>query len=164
MEWATGVDANGNENIPAGERIFNANWDDFPKLFFFNQKHQYVYGLDPNYLYSQNPDLYKLLLDITSGKTDDAGPLIREKFGANYVFTDGKENDEMVAKLLASGWADVVYDDDEGRILKIRAEKGEPWNDSQEPETPEEKEELDRLEQNDNANANGNAPVEDVEP
>ncbi|MEQ1763900.1 MAG: hypothetical protein ABL984_12255 [Pyrinomonadaceae bacterium] len=164
MEWATGVDANGSENIPAGERIFNANWDDFPKLFFFNQKHSYVYGLDPNYLYSQNPDLYKLLLDITSAKTDEAGPLIREKFGANYVFTDGKENDEMVAKLLASGWADVVYDDDEGRILKIRAEKGEPWKDSQEPETPEEKEELDRMEQNDNANGNSNAPVEDAEP
>ncbi|HQU94368.1 MAG TPA: hypothetical protein PLK77_18875, partial [Pyrinomonadaceae bacterium] len=62
MEWA-------NANIPAGERIFNANWDDFPKLFFYDQKHQYVYGLDPNYLYSQNPDLYKLLLDITAGKT-----------------------------------------------------------------------------------------------
>ncbi|MEO5857399.1 MAG: hypothetical protein ABIR33_00475 [Pyrinomonadaceae bacterium] len=161
MEWATGVDANGKENIPAGERIFNANWDDFPKLFFFNQKHAYVYGLDPNYLYSQNPDLYKLLLDITSGKTDDAGPMIREKFGANYVFTDGKENDEMVAKLLASGWADVVYDDDEGRILRIREAKGDPWKDSDEAaETPEEKEELDRLEQNDNVNA----PVENVEP
>ncbi len=165
MEWATGVDANGKENIPAGERIFNANWDDFPKLFFFNQKHQYVYGLDPNYLYSENPDLYKLLLDITSGKTDDAGPLIREKFGANYVFTDGKENDEMVAKLLASGWADVVYDDEEGRILKIRAEKGDPWKDSDEaPETPEEKEELDRMEQNDNVNANSNSPVEEEVP
>ncbi|MDI1241587.1 MAG: hypothetical protein PSX80_06665, partial [bacterium] len=164
MEWATGVDANGKENMPAGERIFNANWDDFPKLFFFNQKHSYVYGLDPNYLYSQNPDLYKLLLDITSGKTDDAGPIIREKFGANYVFTDGKENDEMVAKLLASGWTDVVYDDEEGRILKIRTEKGDPWKDPDEaPETPEEKEELDRLEQNDNVNANANVPVDEVE-
>ncbi len=163
MAWATGIDANGKENIPAGERIFNANWDDFPKLFFFNQKHAYVYGLDPNYLYSQNPDLYKLLLDITSGKTEDAGPIIREKFGANYVFTDAKENDEMVGKLLASGWAEIAYDDDEGRILRIRAEKGEPWKDSQEPETPEEKEELDRMEQNDNANSNANLPEEDAE-
>jgi len=158
MEWA-------NANIPEGERIFNANWDDFPKLFFFDQKHQYVYGLDPNYLYSQNPDLYKLLLDITAGKTEDAGPVIREKFGANYVFTDEKENDEMVAKLLASGWADLAYDDDEARIIKIRAEKGDPWKDSDEaPETPEEKEELDRMEQNDNTNANSNTPEENVEP
>lgn len=164
MQWATGVDANGQENIPAGERIFNANWDDFPKLFFYNQKHSYVYGLDPNYLYSQNPDLYKLLLDITSGKTDEAGPLIREKFGANWVFTDGKENDEMVAKLLASGWAEIAYEDDEARILKIRSEKGDPPSDSGDDETPEEKAELDRMEQNDtNSNANANIP-EDDEP
>ena len=157
MEWA-------NANIPAGERIFNANWDDFPKLFFYDQKHQYVYGLDPNYLYSQNPDLYKLLLDITAGKTEDAGPVIREKFGANYVFTDEKENDEMVAKLLASGWTDLVYDDDDGRILKIRTDKGDPWKDPDEaPETPEEKEELDRMEQNDNLNVNSNLPDENVE-
>jgi hypothetical protein len=81
------------------------------------------------------------------------------------VFTDEKENDEMVAKLLASGWADLAYDDDEARIIKIRAEKGDPWKDSDEaPETPEEKEELDRMEQNDNTNANSNTPEENVEP
>jgi hypothetical protein len=38
MAWATGVDANGKENIPAGERIFNCNWDDFPKLFLSRHK------------------------------------------------------------------------------------------------------------------------------
>jgi hypothetical protein len=151
MAWATGTDANGKENIPAGERIFNANWDDFPKLFFFNTKHAYVYGLDPNYLYSQNPDLYKLLLDITGGKVDDPAPMIREKFGANWVFTDAKENDDMVAKLLASGWAEIAYEDDEARILRIRPEKGEPPKDSEdEPETEEEKKILDEMEKNDN--------------
>ena len=68
MKWATGIGADGKENIPTGERIFNCNWDDFPKLFFFDQKHAYVYGLDPNYLYSENPELYKQLIDITGGK------------------------------------------------------------------------------------------------
>lgn len=164
MQWATGLDANGKENIPAGERIFNANWDDFPKLFFYNQKHAYVYGLDPNYLFSQNPNLYKLLLDITGAKVEDAGPQIREKFGANFVFADARENDEMIAKLLDSGWADMVYEDDEARILKIRAEKGEPYKPGDEaPETPEEKEELDRLERNENANSNANLPDEETE-
>ena len=126
MEWATGLDAQGNENIPAGERIFNCNWDDFPKLFFLDQKHSYVYGLDPNYLYTQNPDLYKQLQDITNAKVDDAGPIIREKFGARFIFADAKENDDMVAKGLDSGWMEVVYEDDEGRILKIRDQKGQP--------------------------------------
>ena len=152
MAWAQGVDSEGKENIPAGERIFNANWDDFPKLFFFNTKHAYVYGLDPNYLYSQNPDLYKLLLDITGGKTDDPAPLIKEKFGANWIFTDAKENDDMVAKLLESGWAEIAYEDDEARILRLRSEKGDPPNGTSgdEPETEEEKKILDELEKNEN--------------
>ena len=120
MKWATGVGADGKENIPTGERIFNCNWDDFPKLFFFDQKHAYVYGLDPNYLYSENPELYKQLIDITGGKVEDAGPIIREKFGARFVFADAKENEDMIAKLLDSGWAEVAYEDDEARIIKIR--------------------------------------------
>jgi len=126
MAWANGVGADGKDNIPAGERIFNTNWDDFPKLFFFNTKNSYVYGLDPNYLYSENPELYKLLMDITGGKTDEAAPVIREKFGANYIFADAKENEEMIAKALESGWAEVIYEDDEARILKIREQKGKP--------------------------------------
>ena len=161
MAWATGVDENGKENIPKGERIFNANWDDFPKLFFFNTKHSYVYGLDPNYLYSQNPDLYKQLLDITGGKVDDPAPIIRDKFGANYIFVDAKENEDMVAKLLDSGWVDMVYEDEESRLMKIRAEKGvSPKDDEDEPETPEEKKLLDEMEKSDNVNK-GNAPTID---
>ncbi len=162
MAWATGVDANGKENIPKGARIFNTNWDDFPKLFFFNTKHSYVYGLDPNYLYSQNPDLYKLLLDITSGKTEDAGPVIRERFGADYIFADAKENEEMIAKALDSGWVEMVYEDDEARILKIRDQKGEPAPDSvdDQPETPEEKKILDEEEANEAGNANTNVEEE----
>ena len=159
MEWAQGVDASGKENIPAGEIIFNTNWDDFPKLFFFNTKHRYVYGLDPNYLFSENPELYTQLLDITGGKTDDAGPIIREKFGANYVFADAKENDDMIAKLLESGWAEMVYEDDEARILKIRAAKGAPAKDSIEEaaETEEEKKLLDEEEKNGNLKPDTNA-------
>jgi len=161
MAWATGVDSTGKENIPAGERIFNCNWDDFPKLFFLNTKHSYVYGLDPNYLYSQNPELYILLQDITGGKTGEAAPLIRERFGANYVFADAKENEDMVAKLLATGWADIIYEDDEARILKLRDVKGDPPKEAveTEPETEEEKRLLDEEENSTNLETN----LEDLE-
>lgn len=157
MEFATGLDDTGAENIPKGELIFNANWDDFPKLFYYDTKHRYVYGLDPNYLYSEHPDLYKLLKDITEGKTDDPGPQIRDKFGAKYVFTDAKENTDMVAKLLDSGWADMIYEDDEARLLKIRDNKAEPPAedvDDKTPPTAEEEKELDDIEANDAKNAN----------
>lgn len=163
MAWATGLDENGVENIPAGQRFFNASWDDFPKLFFFNTKHTYVYGLDPNYLFSENPELYKLLTEIAEGKKDEAGPLIRDKFGADYVFVDAKENEDMVAKLLDSGWADMVYEDDESRILKIRERKGDPPSEAKdEPETEEEKRQLDEEEKAANSNAKaGNVDEEE---
>ncbi|HEX8638248.1 MAG TPA: hypothetical protein VF692_09310, partial [Pyrinomonadaceae bacterium] len=136
MLFATGKDASGNDNIPAGERIFNCNWDDFPKLFFYNTKHSYVFGLDPNYLYSENPELYKLLIDLTNGKVDDPAPVIREKFGANYIFADAKENDDLFAKALESGWTEMIYEDDEARILRIRPQKGEPAKDAVETDAP----------------------------
>jgi hypothetical protein len=113
-------------------------------------------------LYSQNPDLYKLLLDITNGKTSDAGPVIREKFGANFIFADAKENDDMIAKALESGWVETVYEDDEARILKIREVKGEPAKeaaDDEAPPTPDEEKQLDEEENNANVNtAEDNSP------
>ena len=162
MEWATGLDETGADNIPKSELIFNCTWDDFPKLFFFNTKHRYVYGLDPNYLYSQNPELYKLLKDLTEGKIDDPAPVIRERFGAKYIFADAKENTEMIAKALDSGWAEIIYEDDEARLLKIRDVKGEPYDPAADepPATPDEEKILDEMERNDAKNKKANVDDE----
>ncbi|HMQ02554.1 MAG TPA: hypothetical protein PKD26_01380 [Pyrinomonadaceae bacterium] len=162
MEWAQSLDKDGRPNIPPGARIFNSNWDDFPKLFFHNTQNSYVYGLDPNYLYSRNPDLYKLLLDITDGRANEIGPIIRERFGAEFIFADAKENEQMVAKALESGWVDLVYEDDEARILRIRSQKGEPFSSAadDEPETPEEKRLLDEMEANEPRNSNADVDEE----
>ena len=159
MAWA-------NQNIPPGERIFNCNWDDFPKLFYLDQKHSYVYGLDPNYLFSKDPDLYHLLIDITNAKTDDPGPQIRDKFGARYVFADSKENVDLMAKLLDSGWGETVYQDDEAHLIRIRDQKGEAPTDDlkQAPETEEEKKILDQQEKNANANIDLDDLDNDNEP
>jgi hypothetical protein len=143
MDFATGLDETGADNIPPGEIIFNCTWDDFPKLFFYNTKHRYVYGLDPNYLFSADPELYKLLKDITEGRVDDPAPLIRDRFGSNYIFADARENTDMIAKMLESGWVETIYEDDEARLFRIRPEKGAPPDDAEEPETDEEKQILD---------------------
>ena len=150
-----------NEHIPEGERIFNSNWDDFPKLFFYDTKHAYVYGLDPNYLYSQNPDLYKLLNEITSGKVKDPAPDIREKFGANYIFADAKENEDLVTNCLESGWCEMAYEDDEARFLKIRDQKGDAPKDTPENDKPPTPEELKQLDEEEKAANNANQNTED---
>jgi hypothetical protein len=126
-EWAKA-------NIPENEIIFNCNWDDFPKLFYFDTTHRYVYGLDPNYLYSKSPELFKLVDDITKGKVDDPGPIIREKIGANYVFSDSKDCTDFIVKALESGWFEIAYEDDEAYFLKLRQQKGQPPNLEEEAE------------------------------
>lgn len=162
MEFATGLDETGADNIPKGEIIFNCTWDDFPKLFFYDTKHRYVYGLDPNYLYTQNPDLYKSLKDITEGKVDDPAPIIREKFGSRFIFADAKENTDMIAKMLESGWVETIYEDDEARLFRIRDQKGEPPDAAKDeaPESAEEKQILDQEESNEASNQSANTDDE----
>ena len=150
-------------NIPPGERIFNCNWDDFPKLFFYDTTHNYVYGLDPNYLYTKNPELSKLIPDITNGKINEAAPIIREKFGARWVFNDAKENVDMVAKMIDSGWCEIAYQDDEAIYLKIRDAKGaKPTEAEDAPPTAAEQKQLDDEEKN-AAAQNQNTAEEDNE-
>ena len=109
-------------NVPPKEIIFNTDWDDFPRLFYFDETHYYVSGLDPSYLYDRDPVLSRLYERITLGKEDDPGPLIRDRFDARYVFTDNNHHD-FVAAANASGWFEIVYEDEHCMILHILDEK-----------------------------------------
>jgi hypothetical protein len=122
-------------NVPPGQIIFNTDWDDFPRLFYYDASHNYVSGLDPSYLFDKDPELSRLYDQITLGKEEDPGPLIRDKFGARYVFSDNAHHDFFEHARL-SGWFDIVYEDTQCTIMYIRDEKigpveetlGEPGN------------------------------------
>ena len=114
-------------NIPAGQMIFNTDWDDFPRLFYFDPTHTYVSGLDPTYLFDRDPDLSKLNDGITTGDEEDPGPLIRDRFHTRWVFSDTtKDHDSFYDNATRSGWFDVVYEDKDCRVFHIRDQKGEP--------------------------------------
>ena len=114
-------------NIPPGEIVFNTDWDDFPRLFYFDPSHVYVSGLDPTYLLDKNAELSRLYDRITLGEEDDPGPLIRDRFGARWVFSDNSDDHvSFYDNALRSGWFDRVYKDDDCTILKIRDVKAEP--------------------------------------
>ena len=117
-------------NVPTGELVFNTDWDDFPRLFYFDPTHRYVSGLDPTYLYDKDPALSKLYDRITLGEEEDPGPLIRDRFGARYVFTDNNHHD-FYEHATESGWFEVVYEDAQCTIFRVRDQKLEP-----EPEEP----------------------------
>ncbi|MBA2339341.1 MAG: hypothetical protein H0V88_03015, partial [Pyrinomonadaceae bacterium] len=142
MEWIR-------KNVPRGERIFNTDWDDFPKMFFYDTDHIYISGLDPNYLLTQNPELSKLYENVTLGREKDSASIIRNRFGARYVFTDNESvHDDFYYNAIDSGWFEVVYEDknDKCTVLRIRDERGEP------PSTDD---------GNDDNNDDTNAPTDD---
>jgi len=113
------------EHVPQGHIIFNTDWDDFPRLFYYDANHRYVSGLDPSYLYDKSPELSQLYERITLGKEDDPGPLIRDRFGATYVFSDNAHED-FFTKARASGWFEIAYEDEQCTIMRIRDEKLSP--------------------------------------
>ena len=117
-------------NVPPGELVFNTDWDDFPRLFYFDPTHRYVSGLDPTYLYDKDPALSQLYDRITLGEEEDPGPLIRDRFGARYVFTDNNHHD-FYEHATESGWFEVVYEDAQCTILRLRDQKLAP-----EPQEP----------------------------
>jgi hypothetical protein len=113
------------KNVPATDLVFNTDWDDFPRLFYYDPTHRYVTGLDPTYLFDRDPALSKLYDRITLGNEEDPGPLIRDRFGARYVFSDNS-HDDFFDNAKASGWFDIVYEDGDCTIMHIRDEKAEP--------------------------------------
>ncbi len=126
MEWVR-------NHVPAGEMVFNTDWDDFPKMFFYDTTHAYASGLDPTYLLDKNPELSKLYEDITLGKIKDAAPIIRDRFGARYVFSDNEDvHNDFYFNAKESGWFEIVYEDEECTVLHIRDQKGAALPDEEE--------------------------------
>jgi hypothetical protein len=136
-----------NKNLKKGELIFNTDWDDFPKLFFYGPDFAYVSGLDPTYLLDKNQKLSELHAKLTIAKdlSDDEvsnlGATIRDNFCAGegearhcarYVFTD-REHEDFYNDALDSGWFDVSYEDADCAVLHIRDAQGDPIPDNVAP-------------------------------
>src|SRR5690606_9573701 len=75
-------------NTPAGSRVFQTDWDDFPRLFYYNTHNTYLVGLDPTYLQLYDAGLYDLWTAITRGDVAAPSQTIATTFGARYVHTD----------------------------------------------------------------------------
>jgi len=110
------------ENTPAESLVFHADWDDFPALFFFNTHNRYIVGMDPNFLYLQDPKLWHFYAAITLGKYRNPSKLVRETFGAGYLFSD-KQHKLLLKNLYDEGKAVPEYEDDACVVYRLTAEQ-----------------------------------------
>ena len=107
-------------NTPAGSRVFQTDWDDFPRLFYYNTHNTYLVGLDPTYMQLYDPDLYSLWVLITRGNVHDPSKIIAAKFGSQYVHTDLKHGGFIRAAEEDSGLKE-VYRDDQSILYEVVA-------------------------------------------
>ncbi len=106
------------ENTSNKARIFQTDWDDFPRLFYYNTWNTYLIGLDPTYLYLKDPDLFELWVEITKGRELGPSIPIYERFAAEYVITDLSHNGFIDQASEDSGMEE-LYRDDEAIVYRV---------------------------------------------
>jgi hypothetical protein len=109
------------ENTPPEERVFQTDWDDFPRLFYYNTHNTYLVGLDPTYLQLSNAESYDLWVQITRGEVERPSQYIADHFHANYVHSDLKHGDFLRQAGQDPGLRE-VYRDDQAVIFKVERE------------------------------------------
>lgn len=106
------------ENTPAGSRVFQTDWDDFTRLFFYNTHNNYTLGLDPTYMERYDADLFEQWVDITRGQVEDPAQLIVEQFAADYVITDLKHK-SFLRQAKDDPHLIKVYQDEEAAVFQV---------------------------------------------
>ena len=106
------------DNTPSGSRVFQTDWDDFPRLFYYNTHNTYLIGLDPTYMQLYDPDLYDLWVLITQGNVDNPSKIIAGKFGSQYVHTDLKHGNFITTAGRDPGLKE-VYRDDQAILYEV---------------------------------------------
>jgi hypothetical protein len=81
------------QNSKQGERIFQTDWDDFPRLFYHNTYNTYLAGLDPTYFQIYDAELYNEWVSITRGNVKNPSAIILARFGSRYVISDLNHGD-----------------------------------------------------------------------
>lgn len=101
-----------------GSTVFQLDWDDFPRLFFYDSDKVYTVGLDPTFMELQNPNLYAEWVDITQGKVDQPSELIREDFKGAYVFSD-LDHQAFLIEAFEDPGLEEIYRDEYAIIFRV---------------------------------------------
>lgn len=93
-------------NSQSGDLVLNTQWDQFPQLFYWNDKNYYMVGLDPTFMYLFNQDLYwqwRNVADDNPGdwqSVEELHYVIAEQLKAKFVFIEIDRNQDLYNYLL----------------------------------------------------------------
>jgi len=106
------------ENSSAGDRVFQTDWDDFPRLFYYNTHNTYLVGLDPTYMQLYDEETYDLWVLITRGKVEQPSQFIANHFKSKYIHSDLKHG-KFIRKAEQDPGLREVYRDDQAVIFEV---------------------------------------------
>jgi hypothetical protein len=105
-------------NTPLRSQVFQTDWDDFTRLYFYNTHNTYTLGLDPTYMQAYDAELYYLWRDISKGLVKTPGRTIAETFGTGYVLTD-LNHESFLDEAEADPDLEEVYRDEDAAIFLV---------------------------------------------
>jgi hypothetical protein len=72
-------------NTPEGTLVMSTGFNDFSRLYFYNQSNNWVIGLDPTYLQLVSPRMWDEYYAMTMGRVTNPSRLLAGTFGTQYV-------------------------------------------------------------------------------
>lgn len=106
------------ENTPPGTFVFQTDWDDFTRLFYYNTSSTYLVGLDPTYLEIADPALWDRWVHITQGKVSSPAQVIWSEFGAAYIVSD-TQHDRFIERANDDPNMELVYQDQYSYVWRL---------------------------------------------
>ena len=104
-----------------GDRVYESNWDLFPELFYGSDRVHMVSGLDPTFLYKQNPELSDAYVQLVQGQaTSTAYHVVHDLAGASYVFVDRKAGARFDEVIRADSRFEQGFSDDVATVYIVR--------------------------------------------
>jgi hypothetical protein len=117
-DYLAGASAWLREHSSAGSVVFQTDWDDFTRLFYYNPANIYTVGLDPTYLQLADPALWDAWVAITRGQVAQPSTAIRERFGAAYVVSD-RRHEDFAAQADRDPGLRLMYQDDNALVWQV---------------------------------------------
>lgn len=100
-------------------RVFHANWSDSQYLIGLTPEFEYLVTLDPIYMYTLYPDLYRKYRTISFGATPDPYNEILEEFGATMGYAGKNYFSSFIAQIKSDPRFIILGEDDLGIVFAL---------------------------------------------
>ncbi len=116
-----------------GDLVANVSWDTFTELYFWSPQCRYLYGMDPIFLYAQNPRMFWKIRHLNdratafttdgpeypAGARTDTYTFLHDEVGAKYVFLQVDRLPELDAYLASDPRFAQRFSGQEVRVYEV---------------------------------------------